>query len=94
MAESTGSAAANALLCADASCRALLRPPLLQCAKCKAAAYCSKECQTRDWRAGHKRDCGQGAAARTARRALQVQVQAARQAQHPNRSSAQLVMAP
>ena len=22
-----------------------LTPPLLQCAKCKAAAYCSKECQ-------------------------------------------------
>ena len=50
MAEVTGSAATNALLCANASCRTKLRAPLLQCAKCKAAAYCSKACQTLDWR--------------------------------------------
>jgi tetratricopeptide (TPR) repeat protein len=85
-------AAPQALLCADASCCAPLRPPLLQCAKCKAAAYCSKECQIRHWKAGHKRDCGQGAAATAARRVLQVQVQAAQQAQHPSRSSARPVM--
>ena len=61
-------------MCAEASCRAKLCAPLLQCAKCKAAAYCSKECQIRDWKAGHKRDCGQGVAATAARRALQVKV--------------------
>jgi tetratricopeptide (TPR) repeat protein len=86
------SATAPQVLCADASCRVPLHPPLLQCAKCKAAAYCSKACQTRDWMAGHKRDCRQGAAATAARRALQVQVQAARQVQRPSRSSAQPVM--
>jgi tetratricopeptide (TPR) repeat protein len=91
MAEAMGSAASNALLCANASCRAKLRPPLLQCAKCKAATYCSKECQTRDWKAGHKRDCGKGEGAMAARRALQVQVQAARQAQLLDHSSAQPV---
>ena len=31
--------------CGNAACRKTLTPPLLQCAKCKAAAYCSKECQ-------------------------------------------------
>jgi len=33
------------LECGNAACRKTLTPPLLQCAKCKAAAYCSKECQ-------------------------------------------------
>ena len=32
-------------LCARTDCRAELRAPLLQCARCKAVAYCSKECQ-------------------------------------------------
>jgi hypothetical protein len=72
-------AAPQALLCADASCRR------------KTAAYCSKECQIWDWKAGHKRDFGQGAAATAARR-VQVQVQAAQQAQHPSRSNAQPLM--
>lgn len=30
---------------------------LLNCARCKIAAYCSKECQVMDWKAGHKFDC-------------------------------------
>ena len=30
---------------------------LLVCSQCKAAAYCSKECQVRDWKAGHKEEC-------------------------------------
>ena len=30
-----------------------------RCAKCHTAAYCSKEHQTVDWKAGHKRNCCQ-----------------------------------
>lgn len=30
-----------------------------RCAKCHTAAYCSKEHQALDWKAGHKRVCGQ-----------------------------------
>ena len=30
---------------------------LLNCSKCRVAAYCSKECQVMDWKAGHKFDC-------------------------------------
>ena len=33
------------LECGHAACRKALTPPFLQCAKCKAAAYCSKACQ-------------------------------------------------
>ena len=33
------------LECGNAACRKTLTPPFLQGAKCKAAAYCSKECQ-------------------------------------------------
>ena len=67
-------------VCGHVDCRKPLRPPLLQCARCKAVAYCSKECQTRAWKAGHKRECAPGdgkrvvaAAAAQARRALQQQ---------------------
>jgi hypothetical protein len=31
---------------------------LSPCSKCKTAIYCSKECQTVDWKAGHKKECG------------------------------------
>jgi hypothetical protein len=47
---------------------------LLQCAKCKSASYCSKDCQTKAWKAGHKRECAPGRGASIAslrRRALQ-----------------------
>lgn len=30
---------------------------LKNCAKCKSAWYCSKECQVSHWKAGHKSDC-------------------------------------
>ncbi len=30
---------------------------LKKCASCKMARYCTKECQTKDWREGHKRVC-------------------------------------
>ena len=35
-------AAAGLVVCARAECNAKLRPPLLQCARCKAVSYCSK----------------------------------------------------
>ena len=67
-------------VCGHTGCRKPLRPPLLQCERCKAVAYCSKECQTRAWKAGHKRECAPGdgrrvvaAAAAQARRALPQQ---------------------
>jgi hypothetical protein len=28
-----------------------------QCAQCKATKYCSKDCQKKTWKAGHKREC-------------------------------------
>jgi hypothetical protein len=44
-AASTPTAGAGALACGNAECRKVLAPPLLQCSKCKAEAYCCKECQ-------------------------------------------------
>jgi len=32
---------------------------LLNCAKCKQVAYCSKSCQVADWKEFHKRECSQ-----------------------------------
>lgn len=32
---------------------------LSRCANCKLAKYCSKECQTKAWKAGHKNLCKQ-----------------------------------
>ena len=31
--------------------------PLDQCGGCKRCYYCSKACQTADWKAGHKAEC-------------------------------------
>jgi hypothetical protein len=47
-AAATKPAAAAALACGYAACRKALVPPLLQCSKCKAAAYCCKACQVGD----------------------------------------------
>ena len=44
-AAATPAAAAAALACGNAACGKALAPPLLQCSKCKAEAYCCKECQ-------------------------------------------------
>ena len=56
-AHSSGSAKAKAGgLCCYAGCGAELTKPLV-CARCKAAAYCCKDCQVKDWKAGHKQAC-------------------------------------
>ena len=31
--------------------------PLLRCSRCKIFYYCSKDCQAKDWKRGHKRFC-------------------------------------
>jgi hypothetical protein len=31
---------------------------LKSCARCRKVAYCSVECQTGDWKARHKKECG------------------------------------
>ena len=40
--------AAAALACGNTACGKALAPPLLQCSKCKAEAYCCKACQVGD----------------------------------------------
>ena len=52
-----------ARLCDCADCCSQLHWPILRCAKCMNAAYCSKTCQSKAWKAGHKRECvGRGSA--------------------------------
>ena len=46
-----------ARLCDCADCCIQLHRPILRCAKCMNAAYCSKVCQSKAWKAGHKREC-------------------------------------
>ena len=46
-----------ARLCDCADCCVQLQRPILRCAKCKTAAYCSKPCQSKAWKAGHNRKC-------------------------------------
>ncbi|PRW45639.1 hypothetical protein C2E21_5733 [Chlorella sorokiniana] len=36
---------------------------LKKCSRCKAAAYCSRDCQVKHWREGHKQECARLAAA-------------------------------
>ncbi|XP_064620987.1 uncharacterized protein LOC135483865 [Lineus longissimus] len=38
-------------------CRVCGAEGLKTCSKCKMAKYCSKECQVKDWKASHKREC-------------------------------------
>ena len=49
-----GSDNSNATLCGNCS-KALQKP--LVCARCKTTTYCSKDCQIKAWKAGHKGDC-------------------------------------
>ena len=46
-----------ARLCDCADCCIQLSRPILRCAQCNIAAYCSKACQSKAWKAGHKREC-------------------------------------
>ena len=46
-----------ARVCDWADCSIQLQQPILRCAKCSNAAYCSKPCQSKAWKAGHKREC-------------------------------------
>jgi len=53
MSKKTAAAAAPApgpaaIACGNAACGKALAPPLLQCSKCKAEAYCCKACQVGD----------------------------------------------
>jgi hypothetical protein len=47
----------------EPSCNTCLKPenilgsPLMRCAKCKTALYCSQTCQVLDWKKGHKEFC-------------------------------------
>ena len=59
-------AAPGVQLCGNVCCGVVLRAPLqsLRCSKCHLVCYCCRACQTQAWKAGHKRECGQAAAAR------------------------------
>jgi len=50
------------LNCSLPECGKALKPPILQCSKCHAVAYCSRACQVKAWKAGHKRECSAAAA--------------------------------
>lgn len=43
--------------CANVACCKQLLMSVLRCARCKKVAYCSKECQLLDWKAGHNKTC-------------------------------------
>lgn len=45
--------AANMELCENCQ----IREGLKRCARCKLACYCSRECQKKHWKAGHKTNC-------------------------------------
>ena len=45
--------------CAHACGEAISRAAAKRCARCKSVLYCSVECQRADWKAGHKRACGE-----------------------------------
>ena len=49
-AATTPAAGGAALACGNAACGKALAPPLLQCSKCKAEAYCCKACQVMETR--------------------------------------------
>ena len=56
----TAAARRSQVQCAAAGCPRKLKAdgtPLDQCGGCKRCYYCSKVCQTADWKAGHKVEC-------------------------------------
>eukprot|EP00955_Chlamydomonas_euryale_P076655 362745-Chlamydomonas_euryale.AAC.7 len=50
--------AVGAARCAQLGCE---NHGALKCGKCLQARYCSRECQTKDWKARHKAACGRDA---------------------------------
>ena len=44
-------------VCAHCSTQASKSNPLMTCARCKSAFYCSRSCQAAHWKAGHKKIC-------------------------------------
>ena len=53
--------------CSNSGCGRLLQKPL-QCARCRKALYCSRDCQVAAWKGGHKRECGAAAGGGGARK--------------------------
>lgn len=43
--------------CGYGGCRVELRLPLLQCPMCDKAKYCSRQCQNKAWKGGHRNEC-------------------------------------
>lgn len=43
--------------CGEDMCPVCMEVGVMGCSKCKTVRYCGKECQTKDWRAGHKAKC-------------------------------------
>jgi hypothetical protein len=41
----------------DEKCKVCGAPTTKICNKCKVAKYCSRDCQTQDWKAGHRNEC-------------------------------------
>ena len=60
--DAAGECDSNATLC-DNCCKAMQMR--LVCARCKTATYCSKDCQIKAWKAGHKGECVAAARAST-----------------------------
>ena len=38
-------------------CGTAFNPHLKKCGRCEKAYYCSKDCQKKHWKSGHKRNC-------------------------------------
>ena len=55
---------------ACSECKALCEEQTLTCSRCKRAHYCSKACQVRAWRSGHKRVCAPATAFRAGQRCV------------------------
>jgi len=56
-----GGGSAGGPRCSNGGCGKVLHTPL-QCARCKKAHYCSRDCQVAAWKGGHKRECVPAAA--------------------------------
>lgn len=50
------------------ACQVCGKTAKFRCTRCKRAWYCGRECQVRDWKAGHKAQCKAAAAEEGARR--------------------------